>query len=92
CFKPTEDVHALLAQISHIKKEPFEPMRDFVAKFNKLINKIPQNTHLVDQIQKCFFLNAQLPEVSYALRRANLATLDVDQHLAISVEDDLIMS
>ncbi|KAH9326512.1 hypothetical protein KI387_006690, partial [Taxus chinensis] len=26
-FKPAEDVHALLAQISHIKKEPFEPMR-----------------------------------------------------------------
>ncbi|KAH9324299.1 hypothetical protein KI387_004477, partial [Taxus chinensis] len=50
------------------------------------------NTRPVDKIQKCFFLNAQLPEVSYALRRANLATLDDDQRLAISVEDDLIMS
>ncbi|KAH9328319.1 hypothetical protein KI387_000427, partial [Taxus chinensis] len=33
-----------------------------------------------------------LPEVSYALRRANLATLDDDQRLEVSMEDDLIMS
>lgn len=92
CFKPVKDVHALLAQLSHIKKGPHEPMRDFLAKFNKLINKIPQDTRPVDQIQKFFFLNAQLPEVSYALRRGNLATLDLDQRLAISVEDDIIMS
>ena len=85
CFKIGEDVHALLSQITHINKEPFEPMREFVAKFNNLIHKIPQNTYLVDQIQKCFFLNAQLLEVSYALRRANLTTLDVGQQLAISV-------
>ncbi|KAH9310025.1 hypothetical protein KI387_037936, partial [Taxus chinensis] len=50
------------------------------------------DTRPVDQIQKFFFLNTQLPKVSYALRRANLATLDADQRLAISVEDDLIMS
>ncbi|KAH9295499.1 hypothetical protein KI387_039087, partial [Taxus chinensis] len=30
--------------------------------------------------------------VSYALRRENLATLDANQRLAVSVEDDLIMS
>ncbi|KAH9296698.1 hypothetical protein KI387_044278 [Taxus chinensis] len=91
-FKPAEDVHALLAQISQIKKDSQEPMREFVARFNRLINKIPPNTRPVDQIQKCFFLNAQSPEVSYALRRANLSTLVEDQTLAISVEDDLIMS
>ncbi|KAH9307181.1 hypothetical protein KI387_044396, partial [Taxus chinensis] len=50
CFKPVEDVHALLAQISQIKKESQEPMREFVAKFNKLINKIPVNTRTIDQI------------------------------------------
>ncbi|KAH9309611.1 hypothetical protein KI387_037522, partial [Taxus chinensis] len=91
-FKPAEDVHALLAQISQIKKDPSEPMREFVARFNRLINKIPVNTRPVDQIQKCFFLNAQTPKVSYALRRANLGTLILDQELAVSVEDDLIMS
>ncbi|KAH9290842.1 hypothetical protein KI387_034959, partial [Taxus chinensis] len=46
----------------------------------------------MDQIQKCFFLKAQLPEVIYALRRDNLATLDADKRFDISVEDDLIMS
>ncbi|KAH9308657.1 hypothetical protein KI387_036568, partial [Taxus chinensis] len=66
-------------------------MREFVAKFNKLIHKIPQNTHPIDQIQICFFLNAQLLEVSYALRIDNLANLNVDHHLAISVDDDLMM-
>ncbi|KAH9321873.1 hypothetical protein KI387_016512, partial [Taxus chinensis] len=28
----------------------------------------------------------------YALRRSNLTTLDADQRLVVSVEDDLIMS
>ncbi|KAH9321898.1 hypothetical protein KI387_016537, partial [Taxus chinensis] len=40
-FKPAEDSHALLAQLTHMKKESHEPMREFVAKFNKLIRKIP---------------------------------------------------
>ncbi|KAH9291008.1 hypothetical protein KI387_044137 [Taxus chinensis] len=79
-------------QISKIKKDPHEPMREFLAKFNKLVNKIPLDTRPIDQIHKCFLLNAQLSEVSYALRRGNLETLDVDQRLAINVEYYLIMS
>ncbi|KAH9305632.1 hypothetical protein KI387_010036, partial [Taxus chinensis] len=35
-FKHAEDVHALLAQISHIRKESHVPMREFVAKFNRM--------------------------------------------------------
>ncbi|KAH9292928.1 hypothetical protein KI387_041885, partial [Taxus chinensis] len=41
-FKPAEDSHALLAQLTHMKKESYEPMQDFIAKFNKLIRKIPE--------------------------------------------------
>lgn len=91
-FKPTEDVHALLDQFSQIQKESHEPMKEFLAKFNRMVNKIQQNTSSMDQIKKCFSLNAQLPEVSYVLRRTNLSTLDVDKRFVVSVEDDLIMS
>lgn len=40
---------------------------------------------------KYLLLNYQFLEVIYALRRATHASLDDDQRLAISVEDELIM-
>lgn len=37
CFKAANDAHFLLLQLSQLKKEMQEPMREFVAKFNKLL-------------------------------------------------------
>lgn len=40
-FKLPEDAHALLAQLTQLKKESHVPMREFIAHFNKLIRRIP---------------------------------------------------
>ncbi|KAH9299893.1 hypothetical protein KI387_044116 [Taxus chinensis] len=91
-FKTAEDEHALLAQVSQAKKEPTEPMRNFVAKFNKMVNKVLAGIHPNLDGQKYFFIKAHQPEVCYQLRRASVATLELAQSLAIEIEDDLIMA
>lgn len=78
-FKFTENDHALLAQLTQMKKEPQEPMREFVAKFNNLHNRIPTASQPIAGNLKCFFINAQLPEVSFLLRRDNPAVLAAAQ-------------
>ncbi|KAH9305684.1 hypothetical protein KI387_010088, partial [Taxus chinensis] len=66
-------------------------MRNFMAKFNKRVNKVPVMIHPNLDGQNCFFINTQQPEVCYQLRRARVATLELSQSLAIKIEDDLIM-
>jgi len=67
-------------------------MRDFNAKFNKLIKRIPTaSTPTVDN-QKTFYINSMPPELSYQIRRANVADLQTAQTLAIEMEDDMIAS
>lgn len=40
-YRTAEDDDTLLVQLTQMKKEIHEPMREFVAKYNKLIQKIP---------------------------------------------------
>ena len=40
-FKSSDDKDTLLLQLTQLKKEIHEPIRDFVANFNKIIHKIP---------------------------------------------------
>ena len=41
---------------------------------------------------KCFFINAQIPEVNFLLRREAPTTLAAAQALTIEIEDDLILA
>ena len=40
-FKAPKNECSLLLQLSQMKKEMHKPMREFVAKFNRLIQRIP---------------------------------------------------
>ena len=67
-------------------------MRDFNAKFNKLIKRIPTaSTPTVDN-QKTFYINSMPLELGYQIRRANVADLQTAQTLAVEMEDDMIAS
>ncbi|KAH9308582.1 hypothetical protein KI387_036493, partial [Taxus chinensis] len=66
-FKPSKYSHAFLAQLTHMK-ESYEPMWDFIAKFNKLIHKILDLAIPTLENQKCFFINSQPPDVSFLSR------------------------
>lgn len=91
-YKSTEDAHVLLLQLAQIKKEPSIPMRDFNEKFNKLIKRIPATSAPIGDNQKTFYISSMPPELGYLLRRANVATLQVTQTLAVEMEDDMIAS
>lgn len=41
CYKSTEDAQVFLLKLAQMKKEQYVSMRDFNARFNKLIKRIP---------------------------------------------------
>lgn len=61
-FKVAEDEHSLLAQLSQFKKEIHESMSDFVARFDKILHKIPVNQNSSEENLKCFLLILCLPK------------------------------
>ncbi|KAH9316651.1 hypothetical protein KI387_025278, partial [Taxus chinensis] len=67
-------------------------MRDFIAKFQRILYKIPTSASLNDENQKVFFINALFLEVSYQLQRARPGNLLAAQNMAVEIEDDLIMA
>lgn len=90
-FKPAKDSHALLAQFTHTKKDSYEPMQDFIAKFKNLIHKIPELAIPILENQKCFFINIQPPNVSFLLWRFVIPYLSTTQATATEIEGDLIL-
>ncbi|KAH9310451.1 hypothetical protein KI387_025486, partial [Taxus chinensis] len=78
--------------LTHMKKESHETMREFVAKFNKLIQKIPVIAVPTLENQKCFFINAQPPDISFLLQRSVIPDLATAQSTATEIEDDLILA
>ena len=65
-------------------------MRDFVAKFNKTIHKIPTVKRPSDENHKGFFVNAMSPDISFHLRRNRVTNVEATQWLAIEIEDELL--
>lgn len=91
-FKPTKDKHAFLAQLTQMKKNTYEGMHKFIPKFNKLVNRIPTSSQPTTKNIKCFFINTQLPEVSFLLRWASPIDLAAIQTMATQIEDHLILA
>lgn len=85
-----EDDHSLLAQLAQLKKEIPESMRDFVARFDKIVHKILVNRRPSDDNLKCFFINAMPAEISFFIRRQRVWDLATTKTTAIELEDDLI--
>lgn len=90
--KRLEDAQVLLLQLAQIKKESSISMRDFNAKFNKLIKRIPATSAPIGDNQKTFYIGSMPPELGYQIRRANVAYLQAAQTLAVEMEDDMIAS
>lgn len=91
-LKVAEDDHSLLAQLAQLKKEIPESMRDFVARFDKIIHKIPANQKPSDDNLKCFLINSMPSEISFLIHRQRVATLNDVKTLAVELEDDFIIA
>lgn len=66
-------------------------MRDFVARFDKILQKILVNQNPLDDNLKCFFINFMPSEIGSLIRRQRVADLNVVKTLAVELEDDLII-
>lgn len=89
-FKVAKDEHSLLAQLSQLKKELPESMRDFIARFDKILHKILVNQKPSDDNLKCFFINSMPSEISFLIRRQRVADLNATKTLVVELEDYLI--
>lgn len=67
-FKTVDDGHLLLAQLTQMKKQVHEPMREFVARFKKLVNRLAVDKRPIEENENYFFINAQPPDISFQIR------------------------
>lgn len=65
-------------------------MRYFVAKFDKIVHKIPVNQKPSDDNLKCFFINSMPSKIGFLIHRQRVATLSDVKTLMVEFEDDLI--
>ena len=82
-FKSPKNECSLLLQLSQMKKEMQKPMREFVAKFNMLIQRIPTTFRPNAENQKIFFVNVVPPDVSFHLIKEVVIDFTTTQRLAI---------
>jgi hypothetical protein len=91
-FKPVEDSHQLLAQLSNSKIKKNEPMRKFVARFNHLVTRL---THMLDISEGIFlrsFINVLPSKITFFLKSAHEIELLTAQERAIEIEDNMVTS
>ena len=67
-----------------------EPMREFIAKFNRLIQRILATSRPNAKNQKPFFINVVHLDISFHLIKDACANLAATQRLAIQLEDAFI--
>lgn len=89
-FKLAEDKHSLLAQLAQLKKEIPETMRDFVAKFDKIVHNILATQRPFDDNLKCFFINSMPSKINFLILRQRVKNLAAAKTLVVELEDDLI--
>ena len=67
-FKSSEDEHTLLLQVTQLKKEIHEPMRDFITKLKKISHKILAAKTPNAENRKGIFVNVMPLDISFHLR------------------------
>lgn len=89
-FKTLENECSLFSQLSQMKKDMHEPMREFVSKFNILVQRIPIASRPSAENQKSFFINVVPSYISFHLIKDACANLATAHRLAIQLEDAFI--
>lgn len=67
-------------------------MKDFNARFNKVIKRILAMSAPKNDNKKNFYIISMPHSLGYQIRRENVVNLQADQTLAIEMEDDMIAS
>jgi hypothetical protein len=89
-FKIPKNECTLFSQLSQMKKDMHEPMREFVAKFNRLVQRISTASRPSAENQKSFFINVVPLDISFHLIKDSYSDVAATQRLAIQLEDVFI--
>ena len=76
----------LINDLSNLKSQQNQPIKDFNSRFNKLLNKIPQVSKPSEQVRSEWYINALPSNIAIFVDRAAKPTLAENMKEAISVE------
>ena len=85
-FGDDRSISTLLNDISNWKIEPKEPVKEFNARFNKLLNKIHIDSQPSEQVRIEWYITALPSNIEIFVDRAEKPTLAENMKEAIAVE------
>ena len=85
-FGDDRSTSTLINDLSNLKAEPKEPIKDFKSLFNKLLNKIPTASKPSDEVQNEWYISTLPLNSSIFVDRATKPTLAENMKEAIAVE------
>ena len=85
-FGDDRSIATLLNDLSNLKVEPKEPIKEFNARFNKLLNKINIDSRPSEQVRSEWYITALPSNIAIFVDRAAKSTLAENMKEAIAVE------
>jgi hypothetical protein len=89
-FSPPVAYHTLLTNFTQICLKKNERIRDFNLRFNKILNKIPEDKRPNDPVILGFYKNSMPPNVKFTIRTSQIDTLDEAMTKATMMEEIMI--
>ena len=89
-FGDDRSIATLLNDLSNLKIEPKEPIKDFNARFNKLLNKIHIDSQPSEQVRIEWYITALPSNIEIFVEKAAKPTLAENMKEAIAVEKRII--
>ena len=85
-FGDDRSIATLINDLSNLKTEPKEPIKDFNARFNKILNKIHTDSKPSEQVRSEWYITYLPSNIAIFVDRAAKPTLAENMKEAIAVE------
>ncbi len=89
-FGDDRSTATLISDLSNLRAQSKEPIKDFNSRFNKLLNKIPTASKLSEEERSEWYITALPSNIAIFVDRANKTTLDENMKEAIAIEKQII--
>jgi len=89
-FSDDKSTATLINDLSNLRAESKEPIKDFNSRFNKLLNKIPTTSKPSEEVRNEWYIFSLPSNIAIFMDRANKTTLADNMKEAIAVEKRII--
>jgi len=80
---------ALVLELSHLKMETKEKVKDFNIRFNTLFNRIPVTARPTEEVLMEFYISSLPVPIMMWVKRSNVQTLQAAIDEAVKVENEM---